>query len=141
MIRAAVADEGRAVGAPGGVRAEEHDEVVDIEHVGSEAGGELEEVERGRNWSAPLEVDMRPSQWPAGTMKLTPPLLRTSQAAKARMSAQETLSGHAASSAALAASASTTKPQLGSFARRGRGGRVGHHSRRRAGSARAAARR
>ena len=125
------------MGAPGGVRAEEHDEVVDIEPVGSEAGGELEEVERGRNWSAPLEVDMQPSQWPAGTMKLTPPLLRTalaSQAAKARMSAQETLSEHAASSAALAASASTTKPQLGSFTRRGRGGRGGHHLRRRAGS-------
>ena len=52
------------MGAPGGVRAEEHDEVVD-----SEAGGELEEVERGRNWSAPLEVDTRLSQRLAGTIK------------------------------------------------------------------------
>lgn len=79
---------------------------------------------RGRNWSAPLEVDKRPpSRRPAGTMKLTPPLLRTalaSRAAKARTSAQETLSGHAA----LAAS-TTTKPCSRIRPRRGRGGRAG----------------
>ena len=44
MIRAAVADEGRAVGAPGGVCAGEHDEVVGVEAL----GGELGEVERQR---------------------------------------------------------------------------------------------
>ena len=44
MIRAAFADEGRAVGAPGGVRAAEHDEVVGVEPL----GGELGEVEGQR---------------------------------------------------------------------------------------------
>ena len=48
-VEAAVSDEGRAVGAADGVRAGEHDEVVDAEPLVGEAGGELGEVE-GRRW-------------------------------------------------------------------------------------------
>ncbi|CAM0876164.1 unnamed protein product [Alopecurus aequalis] len=76
------------------------------------------EVGGARNLSGSEALEKVPSRRPDGMSKLTLPLLRmqdASRAAKARMSAQETTPGQAASTASLIASISSKPRRDGSF--------------------------
>ncbi|KAM3405462.1 hypothetical protein ACQJBY_008130 [Aegilops geniculata] len=76
------------------------------------------DVGGARNLSGSEALEKVPSRRPDGIWKFTLPLLRmqdASRAAKATMSAQETMPGQAASRASLMASISSKPRRVGSF--------------------------